>query len=75
MMLHWLQQTGHKPIALMGGGTTRVGDPSGRDESRRLLTDEEIEANKQGIKPPCSPGSSTFGDGRPTPSWPTTPSG
>ncbi len=49
MMLHWLQQTGHKPIALMGGGTTRVGDPSGRDESRRLLSDEEIEANKQGI--------------------------
>ena len=49
MMLHWLQQTGHKPIALMGGGTTRVGDPSGRDESRRLLSDEEIETNKQGI--------------------------
>jgi tyrosyl-tRNA synthetase len=35
MMLYWLQQTGHKPIALMGGGTTRVGDPSGKDESRR----------------------------------------
>jgi tyrosyl-tRNA synthetase len=49
MMLHWLQATGHKPIALMGGGTTRVGDPSGRDESRKLLTDEEIEKNKQGI--------------------------
>ncbi len=40
MMLHWLQQTGHRPIALMGGGTTRVGDPSGKDESRRILTDE-----------------------------------
>ena len=40
MMLYWLQQTGHRPIALMGGGTTRVGDPSGKDESRRLLTDE-----------------------------------
>src|SRR6476660_540961 len=35
MMLYWLQQTGHRPIALMGGGTTRVGDPSGKDESRR----------------------------------------
>ena len=38
MMLHWLQETGNKPIALMGGGTTRVGDPSGTDESRKLLT-------------------------------------
>ena len=43
MMLYWLQQTGHRPIALMGGGTTRVGDPSGKDESRRLLTDEVID--------------------------------
>jgi tyrosyl-tRNA synthetase len=50
MMLHWLQQTGNRPIALMGGGTTRVGDPSGRDDSRRLLSIEEIEANKEGIK-------------------------
>ena len=50
MMLHWLQQTGQKPIALMGGGTTRVGDPSGRDETRRILTVEQIEANKQAIK-------------------------
>jgi tyrosyl-tRNA synthetase len=50
MMLHWLQETGGKPIALMGGGTTRVGDPSGRDESRRLLTPEQIEANKDSIK-------------------------
>ena len=41
MLLHWLQQTGHRPIALMGGGTTRVGDPSGKDESRRLLTDDD----------------------------------
>src|SRR3990170_4549620 len=46
MMLRWLQKTGHKPITLMGGGTTRVGDPSGKDESRKLLTVEEIEANK-----------------------------
>jgi tyrosyl-tRNA synthetase len=50
MMLHWLQQTGNTPIALMGGGTTRVGDPSGKDESRRLLSIAEIEANKDGIK-------------------------
>ena len=45
MMLRRLQQTGHKPIVLMGGGTTRIGDPSGRDESRKMLTDEVIEAN------------------------------
>jgi tyrosyl-tRNA synthetase len=50
MMLYWMQQTGHRPIALMGGGTTRVGDPSGKDESRRLLTDEAIEANLAGIR-------------------------
>jgi tyrosyl-tRNA synthetase len=50
MMLHWLQQTGHQPIALMGGGTTRVGDPSGKDESRRLLTDEIIGENLKGIR-------------------------
>jgi tyrosyl-tRNA synthetase len=62
MMLHWLQQTGHKPIVLMGGGTSRVGDPSGRDESRRLLTVEEIEANKEGIKQVFSR-FLTFGEG------------
>jgi tyrosyl-tRNA synthetase len=50
MMLYWMQQTGHKPIALMGGGTTRVGDPSGKDESRRLLTDEAIAQNLVGIR-------------------------
>src|ERR1700689_977898 len=50
MMLYWLQQTGHRPIALMGGGTTRVGDPSGKDESRRLLTDEAINENLRGIR-------------------------
>ncbi|HLA20374.1 MAG TPA: tyrosine--tRNA ligase [Pseudolabrys sp.] len=50
MMLYWLQQTGHQPIALMGGGTTRVGDPSGKDESRRILTDEVIEQNLVGIR-------------------------
>jgi tyrosyl-tRNA synthetase len=50
MMLYWLQQTGHRPIALMGGGTTRVGDPSGKDESRRLLSDEAINENLKGIR-------------------------
>ena len=50
MMLRWLQKTGHKPITLMGGGTTRVGDPSGKDESRKLLTYGEIEANKLSIR-------------------------
>ena len=50
MLLYWLQQTGHRPIALMGGGTTRVGDPSGKDESRQLLTDRAIEENLRGIR-------------------------
>ncbi len=50
MMLHWLQQTGNKPVALMGGGTTRVGDPSGRDETRKILSIEDIDANKEKIK-------------------------
>ena len=50
MMLRWLQKTGGKPITLMGGGTTRVGDPSGKDETRRILTVEDIEANKNSLK-------------------------
>jgi tyrosyl-tRNA synthetase len=50
MMLRWLQQTGGKPLALMGGGTTMVGDPSGKDESRKLLSVEQIAANKAGIR-------------------------
>ena len=50
MMMHWLQQTGNKPITLMGGGTTRVGDPSGKDETRTIRTITEIDANKDGIK-------------------------
>lgn len=62
MMLRWLQQTGHKPIVLMGGGTTRVGDPSGKDESRKLLTDEDIAGNIAGIKTVFSK-FLTFGDG------------
>jgi tyrosyl-tRNA synthetase len=62
MLLYWLQQTGHKPIALMGGGTTRVGDPSGRDETRRILTYEQIEANKASLKGVFGK-FLTFGDG------------
>jgi tyrosyl-tRNA synthetase len=49
MMLYWLQQSGNKPITLMGGGTTRVGDPSGKDETRAIRPIEEIEANKESI--------------------------
>ena len=51
MMLRWLQKTGAgKPLALMGGGTTRVGDPSGKDESRKMLSIADIDANKESIK-------------------------
>ena len=50
MMLRRMQQAGHKPIVLMGGGTTKVGDPTGKDESRKLLTDAEIDANIAGIR-------------------------
>jgi tyrosyl-tRNA synthetase len=63
MMLHWLQQTGGKPYPLMGGGTTRVGDPSGRDESRKLLSLDDIETNKDGIKQVFSK-FLTFGSGK-----------
>lgn len=64
MMLHWLQKTGAgKPITLMGGGTTRVGDPSGKDESRKLLTVDQIEANKESIRTVFSRFIS-FGDGK-----------
>jgi tyrosyl-tRNA synthetase len=63
MMLYWLQQTGHRPIALMGGGTTRVGDPSGKDETRRILSDEDINRNLAGIRALFAK-FLTFGDGR-----------
>lgn len=62
MLLHWLQETGNTPIALMGGGTTKVGDPSGKDAQRALLTDAEIDANIAGIKGVFSK-FLTFGDG------------
>ena len=50
MMLRWLQKTGHRPIALMGGGTSKIGDPSGKDTSRTLLTDAQIMANIASIR-------------------------
>jgi tyrosyl-tRNA synthetase len=50
MMLRWFQKTGNKPIVLMGGGTTKVGDPSGKDSARPLLTSETIKNNKENIK-------------------------
>ncbi|MBL3552567.1 tyrosine--tRNA ligase [Rhodovulum sulfidophilum] len=50
MMLRWLQKTGHRPITLMGGGTTKVGDPSFRSDERPLLTPEQIDANIAGLK-------------------------
>jgi len=63
MMLHWLQATqSGRPITLMGGGTTRVGDPSGKDETRQLRSIEEIEANKQALKGVFAR-LLTFGDG------------
>jgi tyrosyl-tRNA synthetase len=62
MMLRLWQRCGHKPIVLMGGGTTKVGDPSGKDEMRRLLTDDEIAANMASIRR-CFDRFLTFGDG------------
>ena len=50
MMLRWLQKTGHKPMPLMGGGTTKIGDPSGKDESRQLITTDTINTNISGIQ-------------------------
>ncbi|MGB3554982.1 MAG: tyrosine--tRNA ligase [Jannaschia sp.] len=50
MLLRWMQRTGHRPITLMGGGTTKVGDPSGKDEMRKILTVDRIEANADGIR-------------------------
>jgi tyrosyl-tRNA synthetase len=63
MILRLLQKHGHKPVVLMGGGTTRIGDPSGRDESRQMLTDAQIGANMEGIKR-CFEPFLRFGDGR-----------
>ena len=62
MLLRWWQKSGHKPIALMGGGTTKVGDPSGRDETRQLLTTAQIDANMASIKKSFA-NYLTFGEG------------
>src|SRR5438034_9063893 len=63
MLLRRLQQAGHKPIVLMGGGTTKVGDPSGKDEGRKLLSEEAIAANITAIRRNFE-SFLTFGDGR-----------
>ena len=62
MILRLLQKHGHKPVVLMGGGTTRIGDPSGKDESRQLLSDAQIDANMTGIRR-CFAPFIRFGDG------------
>lgn len=62
MMLHWMQQTGHRPIALMGGGTSMIGDPSFKDEARKLLTPQDIDDNLAGIRRNFAP-YLNFGDG------------
>ncbi|MCV0396523.1 MAG: tyrosine--tRNA ligase [Rhizobiaceae bacterium] len=62
MMMHWLQQTGHRPIVLMGGGTSMIGDPSFKDEARKLLTPADIEENLVGIRRNFAP-YIRFGDG------------
>jgi len=62
MLLRLLQRTGHKPVALMGGGTSKIGDPSFREEARQLLTDEQLAVNMAGIRRNIEP-FLTFGDG------------
>ena len=63
MMLRWIQKTGHRPIALMGGGTTKVGDPSGKDATRQLLDEDSINGNIASIKKTFEK-LLTFGDGK-----------
>lgn len=63
MLLRWLQKTGHKPVVLMGGGTSKIGDPSGKDDARKFLTDDDIATNISGIKQAFSQYLS-FGDGK-----------
>ena len=62
MMLRLFQRCGHRPVVLLGGGTTKVGDPSGKDEARQLLTEATIEGNKAGIRRSFDP-FLPFGDG------------
>ncbi len=63
MMLYWFQQCGHKPITLMGGGTSKIGDPSFKDEQRKLLDDEAIETNMESIRRTCFTQFLKYGDG------------
>ncbi|MBI4032065.1 MAG: tyrosine--tRNA ligase [Proteobacteria bacterium] len=64
MMLRWFQQCGHKPITLMGGGTSKIGDPSFKDEQRKLLDDATIETNIEHIKKTCFTQFLKYGDGK-----------
>lgn len=64
MMLYWFQQTGHKPITLMGGGTSKIGDPSFKDEQRNLLDDATIEDNMNNIRATCFKQFLRYGDGK-----------
>ncbi len=64
MMLHWFQQCGHKPITLMGGGTSKIGDPSFKDEQRKLLDDETIETNIKNIERTCFAQFLEYGKGK-----------
>jgi tyrosyl-tRNA synthetase len=63
MLLYWFQQAGHKPITLMGGGTSKIGDPSFKDESRKLMDDETINTNIEHIKSTCFRQFLNYGDG------------
>lgn len=63
MMLRWFQECGHKPITLMGGGTSKIGDPSFKDEQRKLLDDDTINSNIQHIQDTCFKQFLTYGDG------------
>jgi tyrosyl-tRNA synthetase len=63
MMLRWFQECGHKPITLMGGGTSKIGDPSFKDEQRKLLDDETIESNMKNIQDTCFKQFLKYGDG------------
>lgn len=64
MMLHWFQKSGHKPITLMGGGTSKIGDPSFKDESRKLMDDATIEANIKNIERTCFKQFLNYGPGK-----------
>ena len=75
MMLRWLQKTGHKPIVLMGGGTTKVGDPSFRAEERPLMTPDQIDDQHRRDQAGLYQLRHLRRPGRATRSWSTTPNG